>query len=229
MLKKCPLCSRLSSGLKGLLYRLIGRSIDCCGINQRTRDDKRRVDAINTAAPGCACEKFRMSKHSPYPVAESETLARFVFSPMHINKKTGAVLPSVFSHVQTVGCSIQRDSIAKFDEIVTFVRNFLAARDDRTWIGVLSGQCQKVRDIKAGESGDRAVCIFDTAEPENPAHAELCQTHYIIDEADQLELRRKLFVAFGDGLVIQPSQYRNGAAWAQLPQQLQVRHKLSIK
>lgn len=225
ILKTCPLCSRLSSGLKGLLYRLIGRSVDCRGINQRTPHNERRVAAINAAAPGCVCENYRMSKHSPCPVANSETLTRFIFSPIHINKKTGAVKSSFFSHVHSKGCSIQRDSVARTDEIVTFVKGFLSTRDDFVWIGVLSGLCRNVRDIKAGESNDRAVCVFDTANLGNPAHGELFQTHYIIEESDQLELRRNLFVAFDSEVVIQPSQYRNGAVWAQLPQHLQDRHR----
>lgn len=222
ILKICPLCSRLSSGLREFLHRLTGRSVDCRGVNQRTREDKRRVDAINAAAPDCVCENYRMSRYSPRPVAESEILARFIFSPMHIGKK-GELKPSVFSHVHTVGCSIQRDSVARTDEIVAFVKQFLAKQDDFAWIGVLSGRCQNVRGITAGESNDRAVCVFDTAERENPAHGELCQTHYIVEEGDKLELRRNLFAAFGDGIVIQPSQYRNGTAWNQLPRHFQTR------
>lgn len=228
ILKECPLCSRLSSRFKDLLCRLFGRRVDCRGINQRTRGNKQRVDAINAAAPDCACEKYRMSEHSPSTVANTEVLARFVFSPMHIHKKTGDILPSVFSHVHTVGCSIQRDSIAKTDEIVAFVKSFLDARDDRAWIGVLAGKCQDVRGISADESCDRAVCVFDTAEPENPAHGEMCQTNYIVEEADKLELRRNLFGAFGNGVVIQPSQYRDGAAWDQLPQHLQARYQSNV-
>lgn len=220
--KKCPLCFQLSCALRRFFYRLIGR-IDCRGINQRTYKKESRVAEINTAAPGCVCEKYRMSKHSPCSVANPEILARFVFSPMHVHRKTGHIKPSIFSHVHTFGCSIQRDSVAKIDEIVVFVESFLTERDDRAWIGVLSGQCQNIRGIRAGESRDRAVCVFDTAEPENPAHGELCQTHYIIEEADKVELRKNLFAAFGEGMIIQPSLYRSGAAWNQLPQHLQLR------
>lgn len=219
--EKCPLCSRLCSGLRKFFYRLIGR-IDCRGINQRTYKKENRVSEINTAAPGCACEQYRMSKYSPCPVDESETLVRFVFSPLHINK-SGGLKPSLFSHVETKGCSIQRDSKAKIDEIVTFVKNFLAKRDDFSWIGVVFGQCRCVRGIKAGESSHRAVCVFDTAEKNNPAHGEMCQTQYIVEEADRLELRRNLFAAFGERVVIEPSQYRDGAVWTQLPQHLQAR------
>lgn len=222
ILKKCPLCSRLSCGLKEFFYRLTGRGIDCRGINQRTDNKENRVTEINAVVPDCACEEFRMSKYSPHPVTESETLVRFVFSPFHISKH-GNLKPAVFSHVHRKGCSIQRDSVANSDEIVTFVSNFLAKRDDFSWLGVLSGQCQSVRGIMAGESSDRAVCVYDTADLGNPAHAEMCQTHYI-DEADELELNRNLLAAFNGGVITQRSQYRNGAVWDQLPQDLQARH-----
>lgn len=178
--------------------------------------------AINAAAPGCACEKYRMSEHSPHPVANSEILARFIFSPMHIDKK-GKLKPSVFSHVHSKGCSIQRDSVAKTDEMVAFVKQFLGSRHDFVWIGVLSGQCHNIRSIKVGETDNRSVCAYDTANPENTAHGELCQTQYVIEEADPGELRHDLFEAFGKGVVIQPHQYREGIVWEQLPQHLQAR------
>ncbi|MBI5116476.1 hypothetical protein HZA56_08390 [Candidatus Poribacteria bacterium] len=202
---------------------MIGRGIDCRGINQRTDNKENRVTEINAAAPDCACEEFRMSKYSPHPVVESETLVRLVFLPIHISKKSGELKPTFFSHVHTKGCSIQRDSVAKTDEIVTLVKNFLATGDDRSWLGVISGQCQSVREIRAGESSNRAVCVYDTADLGNPAHAEMCRTHHI-DEADGLELHRNLLAVFGNGVITRPSQYRNGAAWDQLPQHLQARH-----
>lgn len=137
ILKKCPLCSRLSYGLKEFFYLLTGRGLDCRGINRRTDSKENRVTEINTIAPDCACEEFRMSKYSPHPVVESETLVRLVFLPEHISKKSGHLKPSFFSHVHTKGCSIQRDSVAETDEIVTLVKNFLAVRDNRSWLGKL--------------------------------------------------------------------------------------------
>lgn len=164
-----------------------------------------------------------MSKHSPCTVLASEQLARFVFSPMHVNKKTGQIKPSIFSHVHEKGCSIQRDSVAGTNEIGKFVTSFLSERSDRAWVGVLTGPCQNVRAIKVAETDDRGVCVYDTAEPRNPAHAEMCQTQYVVDEADRVELRKKLFEAFGGGVVIEPLQYRAGAVWAALSQELEAR------
>lgn len=222
--KKCQLCSRLSSGLKEFFHRFFGIGIDCQGLNRRTLDsDQQRVGEINAAAPDCVCEKGRMSRHSPGVINNSEILARFVFFPIQIDKK-GRFKPSLFSHVHSKGCSIQRDSVAKNDELLEFVREFLSKKDDRSWKGVLFGKCHDIRSISANEAHRRAVCVYDTANADNPAHAELCQTQYVIDEADEVELRANLFVAFGDnGALVSPRQYRNGAVWHNLPQNLQTR------
>ena len=201
---------------------MIGRGPDCQGINHRTQGNSQRVDAINAVAPSCVCEKYRMSKHSPCIVGNEEILARFVFSPMHVDRK-GNIKPSIFSHVHSKGCSIQRDSIAKTDEIVAFVNSFLTIKDDRAWIGVLLGVCQNARGIRSGDSDNRAVCVFDTAERHNTAHGEMCQTHYVVEEADKVELRRNLFAVFNEGVVIRPPVYREGAVWNELSEGIQAR------
>lgn len=150
-----------------------------------------------------------MSRFSPGPVLADEKLARFLFHPMHFGKK-GDLKPSVFSHVHVQGCSVQRDSIATEKEITTFVRDFLNGKADRKWQGVLTGNCLDVRSILAGQTKLRAVCVYDTAEPKNPAHGELFQTKNFVDDGDLNELRNYLFKAFGEGAVISPQDYRDG-------------------
>lgn len=69
-----------------------------------------------------------------------------------------------------------------------------------------------------GSTANRSVCVFDTAERTNPAHAELFQTQYVIDEADQLELRRGLIASFSDCFT--PSDFRSGAVLTGLSPEL---------
>lgn len=173
------------------------------------------------SAPDCACEKYRMSEHSPDVVGDSERLALFVFHPMNLDKK-GQVKPSIFSHVHNKGRSIQRDSIASDQELISFSNAFLEAGKDRVWKGVLLGMCGDVRGIKVDDSGKRSVCVYDTANPGNISHAELCQTQYI-SEADGPELRGELFAAFGSGVIHTPNQFRHGTVWGALNPSLQVR------
>lgn len=163
-----------------------------------------------------------MSTHSPGVVENSEVLARFVFSPLHFHKKNGQLMPNVFSHVHNKGCSIQRDSIAQKDEIVGFIKRLLLAQNNFAWKGLLLAECQTVRGILTNKSTKRAVCVYDTAENENPAHGEICQTRYI-EEDDEAELRHDLFVAFGNREIISPIQYRNGTVLNGLPEQLKIK------
>jgi hypothetical protein len=220
----CPLCSRLSSRLRDILLRCFGRGLDCRAINQRTNTSRERVAEIDAAAPDCACENHRMSKHSPGVVADPEQLAMFVFNPMQqVNKKTGLIKPNVFSHVNNRGRSIQREDIASDQEMIAFVRAFLAGGDNRVWKGVLVGKCHEVRSIEADTPDkQRAVCVYDTANPGNISHGELCKTRHI-SEADGPELRHKLFEAFGKGVIYPPNQYRNGSVWGGLASDLQAR------
>jgi len=148
-------------------------------------------------------------------VLPDEKLARFLFDPMHFDKR-GGLKPSVFSHVHKQGCSVQREDVATEEELSTFVSDFLNGKADRKWQGVLVGSCREVRSILAGQSKHRAICVYDTAEQKNPAHGELFQTKHFADDGDQNELRSHLFKVFGEGSIILPEDYRGGAIFKKL-------------
>ena len=190
--------------------------MDCVEINQRTRGHAERVAEINLAAPDCACELTQMSPHSSGPVTANESLARFVFSPLHI-RSNGSLKPSVFSHVATRGCSIQRDSIASSAEIRSVIESFLSANENQAWLGLLICRCEYVREIRVGETNRPAVCVYDTGNSGNPSHGEMGQTHYVIDEADGPELRSRLLAAFNHGEMTLPTDFRAGEIWSELP------------
>ena len=223
--RKCRLCSALSSKLSEWYCRFLGRHNHCRGVNLRTQDCAERVSAIDLAAPNCSCENFRMSVHSPSPVGDAETITRFAFSPVHF-KRNGEFKPSLFSHVNTAGCSVQREHIATDAELGEFVRKFLLLNTGLSWKGVVSAKCADVRSITiggpTGKKTAREVCVYDTAEEGNPAHAEICRTRRI-QEADELELRRQLMAYFGDGKMLERQAYRGGAIWGALPGDLQAR------
>lgn len=163
-----------------------------------------------------------MSKYSPGPVSDGEMLARFVFSPFHINERSGKIKPSVLSHVHLKGCSIQRESIATDQELNEFVRGFLEGNDNREWRGVLVASVKDVRSIAIDDKKPtRAVCIYDTAERKNPAHAELCQTEHVLDESDEIELRKKLRDAFC--IYKSPDEFRSASTIQALSASLSAR------
>lgn len=222
--KKCPLCSLLLSGARKFLYRFFGISQNCREINRRTYDSTaNRVAEINAAAPDCACEKYRMSKHSSKPVENPEIIARFVFSPLHINLKNGEVKPNIFSHVFSAGCSVQRESVATNNELITFTNDFLSRDEKRSWKGVLLAECHELRSIKMGNSSNRSACVYDTAEKANPAHGEICKTQHIVNPEDEVELRAALFSIFKSKAMTSPLEYRDGVVLSNLPTSLQSR------
>jgi hypothetical protein len=218
-MKRCHLCSRFFSKLKTWLCRLLGRKICCRCIHVLTQTDPERVISIDSVAPDCACERVRVSRHSPGVVGNGESLSRFVFDPIHIDKK-GRIKPTLFSHVHNAGCSIQRESIASNVEIKNFVVQFLRGDIRRKWVGVVSGDCGDVRNIVIDGCLGRIVCVLDTGNRDNAAHAEMCKTRHSVEEADRLELHRKLLLAFGGGQVIQPQVYRNATIHQSLPADL---------
>lgn len=162
-----------------------------------------------------------MSKNSPGVVSDRETLSRFVFLPMHVNRKGDRVKPAFFDHIHTSGCSVQRESIAPAVELTSFVTKFLKGEDDRGWIGVLFANCKAVRDIRIESEIERALCVYDTAELDNPAHAEMFSARSASMEADNGELRFHLRVAFNNGMILPAPAYRDRAVWSQLSPRLQ--------
>jgi hypothetical protein len=142
-------------------------------------------------------------------VQADEMLSRFVFSPMHIHRKTGAIMPNLFSHAERQGCSVQRER-ASNDELKTFVRDFLRAGADRKWLGVVSARSRDLRALRLSGAAGQAICIYDTAEAKNPAHAEVCWSGAVLEDGEGPELRKLLLDAFSAGLPTGPLSYRNG-------------------
>lgn len=218
---KCQRCSSFFSALKATLRWLLNLPNECERLFSSLPNDGNRIASLNSKSPDCICERSTTSKHSPRPVGEEEVLARFVFDPIHVSRD-GALKSSLFSHVNLRGCSVQRDTVATHEELVAFVQSFLTTqltkKRDTKWHSVVIAPCKKIRSLMQGSATNRSVCVFDTAERTNPAHAELFQTQYVIDEADQLELRKVLLTSFSDCLT--PSQFRNGAVLSTISPEL---------
>lgn len=184
--------------------------LDCQRLNQASDESPTRVKDIDDAAPDCVCEKCSMSADSPGVVEDHETLVRFAFNPMHL-RADGSAKSSLFSQVFTNGCSVQRDDLARDDELKSFVANYLAHNPKQNWRGLFRARCSDVRRIENSTyPGRRAACVYDTATPENPAHAEICATRFALSEADPAEVRAELFRVFDADHMILPRDYRGG-------------------
>lgn len=213
MQRKCRQCSRLSSLLKALYCRFVGKGSYCRKVFAEAASASSPVDSIISASPRCACERFQVSPHSPGPVKAEETITRFVFSEMHTTRQ-GKLKPNFFSHVEKEGCSSQRDELATDEELAALVKHYMD-KPGTTWIGSVSVRAKMIRDLCL-QTGDRAVCIYDTGQPNNAAHVELYQARKI-EEADGPEVRNLLYNLFGGGPVAKSEDYRNGQIWRTMP------------
>lgn len=147
-----------------------------------------------------------MSIYSPRPISDDEIITRFIFSPVHYSNKNGALKPAAFSHTETKGCSINRESIVKNDILKGFVQNSLKKAGTQ-WMGVVQAKVKSLREINI--DGARAYCVYDMADEHNHAHSEIHMA-YEIPEADRAQARAELYKAFNSDNVISPQQYRNG-------------------
>lgn len=152
-----------------------------------------------------------MSPYSQYPVKDSEKVARFVFSPLSFNEKTQKVKNNIFGHAFTKGCSIQRENLASDDEIRDFKDNFIAKVAGQLWSATLVADCASLRSITLPGQSVRSMCVYDTAEKDNPAHGEFFQSQsHKLGPEDILELRHELFRVFDIENPIKPASYRGG-------------------
>lgn len=190
-----------------------GLGCDCHAINLACGSvaPEHRVRDFGVAAPNCICESQTTSPNSPRPVSNTESLTRFIFSPIHISRKNGKVLPAAFSHVATKGCSVQRESVATDAELTQWIGGYSQKNPLHIWKGTLVSTCQSLREIQLSDKTIRTVAVYDTAEPGNPAHAEIFQTEHVIDDADRIELRAEVLKCFSNGNLTEPTAYRANA------------------
>ena len=132
--------------------------------------------------PECECEGVSVSDHSPGIVADDEVLIRTIYSPVHYNRVTGEVNPAAFSDVIDKGLSVDRKQhISR--QALEEKNQQKADRDlkdgknkDGFWALVVA-DCRHIRSLLLG-SDRRSFCVYDTALPENSAHADICQAAF---------------------------------------------------
>jgi hypothetical protein len=141
---------------------------------------------------------------------------------MHIHPKNKRIMPSLFSHAENKGCSIQRESHARSDEVLSFVTELLKTPKN-VWLGVAMAGCKDVREATLNDGNRQVACVYDTAEMTNRAHAEICWNQLGLEEGDTNELRKIFMDLFQTDRPVMPQSYRDGAVWGSMPKELQDR------
>lgn len=113
---------------------------------------------------------------------------------------------------------MQRADIASANELALWLKTYLESNAAHRWMGTLNCDLAAIKELTLNESAHRAVGVYDTAEFENPAHAEIFKTEYVIEEADALEVKRGLLKKFNNGVLTTPTQYMSGDLFNGLPE-----------
>lgn len=149
--------------------------------------------------PACACEASSMSPHSAAGVVnDDETVWRLILSPIHFDTQTGRVKEAAFSDAWGRGLSVLRGKL--IDNAGVLRRRGVDRAGNsavRKFECAAGAQVGMVRSLRSADGAGR-FCVYDTAEQDEPAHADICQTRHA-GKAAQKQLRRelqKLFTQF---------------------------------
>jgi hypothetical protein len=126
-------------------------------------------------------ERLKASKHSPSLVDDSEALYRCVFNPIHLDVASKEISLAAITDVKDKGCSVDRlihstraDIISRGRAMALLHNKTHPDKPPRQLICIAMLNASKVRSILVNDT-IRAFYIYDTALPENPAHADICQ------------------------------------------------------
>lgn len=139
-----------------------------------------RVEQVRSPMPECICERVSVSRYSPSPVHDDETLLIAAFHPIHVERNSNELMRSAIAAVKSIGLSTFRLSHSTVENIIAIiVQKMKLSIGDTTPLslqGIIRVRAGDVRDI--GSDGNRSFCIYDTASAENVGHADIFQARH---------------------------------------------------
>lgn len=179
--------------------------MSCLDLFARITEHVEKALLIDEQSPDCACEAASVSPHSPGIVANDETVWRLILSPVHYDTEEGKVKEAAFHDVANKGMSVQRMSIIGDENAIRhqgLTRAAAAAKQDRTFECAIGANVGIIRSL-CGPEGEGRFCVYDTANANDPGHADVCLTKQKSKTARAV-MRRELQKAFA--LEIKPRQ-----------------------
>lgn len=160
-------------------------------LTRQSGQGKRRCASFDAACPDCGCENHSIGLGSPGIVSSAETLARFHFSPNDVDDN-GKPTPFAFSDVAELGLSVTREQASDLVMTAAIAKRLDNLDASADWHSVSLASVADIRSIHRSLQNkplERAFGVYDTAEPDNPEHAEVMQTK--AGRSLRSELRKK--------------------------------------
>lgn len=129
-----------------------------------------------------AWEQEEVSEYSPGIVDDEELLYQQIVDPTHINPTEQALKPTAFQDSANKGMSVNRIAHSSLAQLIergsARATKFNAENPDRppkTLWGFAKFKAKRVREILDGSTQQRAFYVYDTANKDDPSHADICQ------------------------------------------------------
>lgn len=172
---------------------------------------------LDEKQPNCCCQQHSVSEFSVGPVENHEKLIRLLVAPQH--GKNGRPKASALTDTERNGLSVFREAQIVDDHIRCVAMGLVTRAGENQCnpkkkaevgvFGVLKMNCSTIREfIREGELKP-CYCVYDTAQADNPAHAETFQCVASVDDAIREDRRRQLF-AIVSLTFVPVADFRNG-------------------
>jgi hypothetical protein len=119
------------------------------------------------------CERYRLSKYSPGPVADTEILNLIITDPQSLDLRSGKLNPVLAKQVHKNGLSVLRDAAGNVEFERTYAelkRSSDAKGKERFFHGVCAFETRRLR---YQDDGARISGIYDTGLSDRPHHADI--------------------------------------------------------
>ena len=139
-----------------------------------------RCSRFEAACAECGCEDFSIGQAhgSPGKVNPGEAVVRFHFAPEDIDDD-GYPTTLAFSDVAELGLSVTRDRATDEQMGDAILARLSRLPEKSDWHSVSIASVADIRELcrrQKDKAPERAFCVYDTAEPGFPMHAEVCGT-----------------------------------------------------
>jgi hypothetical protein len=162
--------------------------------------------AVEDRFPDGECERVSVSRFSPGPVTDDETLERLVFAPIHIDPATGRPTSQTFADAWSSDLSVFRQERATREEVALATEQMKARGlrktppEMREVRGSMVARTEVIRAFLVSAAEVRAFRVYDTAEEETPHHASVFLTCFGRANMSQKVVKKRLYEIFGGRL-----------------------------
>lgn len=156
----------------------------CCEFFQANAENTQRCKALQAISEidQLAWETQSASALSPGPTVHDELLCRNVENPTHFDVLSGTIKPTFFDDASSKGASVNRLN----HTTIAVVRRNAQSKVDvvnqnppntgvRKLIGYTTITVAEVRSVLTDAPARRGLGVYDTAKPNDPSHADICQ------------------------------------------------------